>query len=247
MKIIRGYEMRKKILVKSLMLVSGLVFFDGCASSIPSPEVYHDSTKKVEIVIHTIPQLNTVSTVEIGENMYSKYNERTNNTYEVELLEPAVGTYYAGSGFINTNNGIDGHKAGKLRKRFGTNSNTACYGLTCIYDINNNGYFTHVGNALYEDLFSLNNPAKYKLIPTPNSYDKDSFKYVALYQGKSENKIKISFREFKDDMARPAFTQDIEYELEKDGTSIIGFKGLRIEVLKATNTDITYKVVKDYN
>ena len=54
------------------------------------------------------------------------------------------------------------------------------------------------------------------------------------------------FREFKDDMARPAFTQDIEYDLEKDGTSIIGFKGLRIEVLRATNIDITYKVLKDY-
>jgi hypothetical protein len=48
-------------------------------------------------------------------------------------------------------------------------------------------------------------------------------------------------------MARPSFTQDIDYELNKDGSTIIGFKGLRIEVIKATNIDITYKVVKDYN
>ena len=48
-------------------------------------------------------------------------------------------------------------------------------------------------------------------------------------------------------MARPAFTQDIEYELDKDGKTLIGFKGLRIEVEKATNLDITYKIIKDYN
>jgi hypothetical protein len=48
-------------------------------------------------------------------------------------------------------------------------------------------------------------------------------------------------------MARPAFNQDIDYELNNDANTIIGFKGLRIEVLKATNMDITYKVIKDYN
>lgn len=74
-----------------------------------------------------------------------------------------------------------------------------------------------------------------------------TFKYQALYQGKVENKIKISFREFKDDMARPAFTQDIEYELEGNKPTIIGFKGLRIEVKKLTNLNITYSVIKDYN
>jgi hypothetical protein len=35
--------------------------------------------------------------------------------------------------------------------------------------------------------------------------------------------------------------------LNNDGSTVIGFKGLRIEVLKATNMDITYKVIKDYN
>lgn len=47
-------------------------------------------------------------------------------------------------------------------------------------------------------------------------------------------------------MLRPAFTQDIEYELNKNNTTIIGFKGLRIEVIKATNLDITYKIIQDY-
>jgi len=51
----------------------------------------------------------------------------------------------------------------------------------------------------------------------------------------------------QDFIIRDAFTQNIEYELDENGKAMIGFKGLRIEVLKATNMDITYKVVKDYN
>ena len=239
--------MRKKIITNGLMVASALVLFSGCASSMPFPEIYHDKNKIVGVIVKSIPKFNTESTVEIGENMYTKYNEYIHDTYQVELLEPAIGTYYAGSGFINTSRGVDGHKAGVLRKRYGTLQNTACYGLTCIVDINNQGVFTHVSNGNYEDLFTLDKTAKYKLIDTPISHGVDSFKYEVLYQGKIGNKIKISFREFKEDMARPAFTQDIEYELENDGTAIIGFKGLRVEVIKATNMNITYKVVKDYN
>ena len=47
---------------------------------------------------------------------------------------------------------------------------------------------------------------------------------------------------FSDDMARPAFTQDLTYDLA-DGDEI-GFRGARIKVLKATNTAITYVVLK---
>lgn len=73
-----------------------------------------------------------------------------------------------------------------------------------------------------------------------------SFKYDSLYQGKIGNKIKISFREFKDNRARPAFTQNVDYELNKSEPTIIGFKGLRIEVVEATNMSIKYNVIHDY-
>ncbi|MFA5233872.1 MAG: hypothetical protein WC390_05660 [Sulfurimonas sp.] len=96
----------------------------------------------------------------------------------------------------------------------------------------------------HPEYVKLDKPIKYHIKRTPEVITQDSFKYQVLYQGKVENKIKISFREFKNDFIRPAFTQDIEYALESDGTTIIGFKNLRIKVLKATNFDITYKVVQ---
>lgn len=64
-----------------------------------------------------------------------------------------------------------------------------------------------------------------------------------IYNGKSNNTLKFIYREFVRDMARPAFTQELQYDLNE--SNIIGFKGLRIEVLKSTNTSIEYKVLSD--
>ena len=45
-------------------------------------------------------------------------------------------------------------------------------------------------------------------------------------------------------MMRPAFTQDIQYDLKE--SNIIGFKGVRIEIIEATNRHIKYKVLNSF-
>ena len=114
----------------------------------------------------------------------------------------------------------------------------------CLIDTLGNNTFTHTAIYPKNELVEMKTPIRYKLNPILKN---NSFKYIALYQGKIGNKIKISFREFIDNMARPSFTQDIEYELNPEKNTLIGFKGLRIEVLDASNLMINYKVIKDYN
>jgi len=46
-------------------------------------------------------------------------------------------------------------------------------------------------------------------------------------------------------MARAAFNTDVEYDLSE--SAIIGYAGARIEVIDATNTDIKYKIIKNFN
>jgi len=72
-------------------------------------------------------------------------------------------------------------------------------------------------------------------IPTRNS-----FRQEFIYNGKTKDTLKISYREFKDDMARPAFYQDLNYDLSE--SKIIGFRDIRIEVIEGTNTDIKFMV-----
>lgn len=71
------------------------------------------------------------------------------------------------------------------------------------------------------------------------------FKQEFIYNGKVNNSLKFIYREYKNDMARPAFTQELQYDLNEG--NIIGFKGLRIEILKSTNTNIEYKVQSTIN
>lgn len=73
----------------------------------------------------------------------------------------------------------------------------------------------------------------------------DCFKQEFVFNGKANNVLKFMYREYVNDMARPAFTQELQYDLTEGNT--IGFKGLRIEVIDASNTSITYKVLNSFN
>jgi len=71
------------------------------------------------------------------------------------------------------------------------------------------------------------------------------FQQTLIYTGREGNIIKATYREFSSNLARPAFTVDVTYDL-KD-SDIIAFRGARLQILEATNTLITYKVLSNFN
>jgi hypothetical protein len=73
----------------------------------------------------------------------------------------------------------------------------------------------------------------------------ECLKQQFIYNGKSGNQIKFIYREFINDMARPAFTQELQYDLSEG--NIIGFKGLRIEIISISNIEIEYKIINSFN
>ena len=75
-----------------------------------------------------------------------------------------------------------------------------------------------------------------KKYPVTNS---DSFQQTLIYSGKVGDKINVGYREFSSNVARPAFNNEVEYDLSE--SKIIGYKGARIEVIEATNEYIKYK------
>ncbi|UAA85957.1 hypothetical protein H2787_05840 [Acinetobacter baumannii] len=75
--------------------------------------------------------------------------------------------------------------------------------------------------------------------------DAKSLQQVLYYNGKVGNRINIGYREFFDNMARPAFSNDVEYDLKESKT--IAYKGAIIEIMNADNQSISYKVIKNFN
>lgn len=84
----------------------------------------------------------------------------------------------------------------------------------------------------------------YRIENSLGAPEKNQFQQTLLYNGKIGNRIALGYREFSGDVARPAFSNEVSYDLSESAT--LGYKGARIEVIKATNTEITYKVVSGF-
>lgn len=198
------------------------------------------------ITVYT-PTFNTTTTSEIGQNMFEKTYAIYDYTESVKIEDQNIQNKYRENSTVKYYfQKKDNNKCVMLEKYKNFNSRVV------LEDLNCDGYFTKSKDQSLFEGDELKVPLKYHRIPSsPSSIINDSFKYVVLYQGKVQNKLNISFQSFlysvNGFLIRDAYTQNIQYELDNNGEAIIGFKGLRIKVLKATNLDITYKVLKDYN
>lgn len=81
-------------------------------------------------------------------------------------------------------------------------------------------------------------------IETDTRYGPRSLQQTLLYNGKIGNRITLSYREFSDDRALPAFTNEVAYDLSE--SKVLGYKGARLEVISATNTQLVYKVISGF-
>lgn len=80
-------------------------------------------------------------------------------------------------------------------------------------------------------------------VPAEPIVSKGRFSAELLYSGMSGSTIRLMYREYTDDMARPAYAQELRYDLNESKT--INFKSLSIEVLEAGNSKIRYRVLSD--
>lgn len=117
--------------------------------------------------------------------------------------------------------------------------------------------FDSSGNVIVDDYFTdeFRKSKPFLAITVPykindeSSIEKEhklSFKglsYSLIYNGKDSNVIRIQYREFIDDISRPAFYQDLTYDLKE--SKIFRFKNFKIEVFKSTNEEIEYAILED--
>lgn len=73
----------------------------------------------------------------------------------------------------------------------------------------------------------------------------NDFQRVLSYTGRSGDTLTFSYREFSKGMARSAFDASFQMDLSQGNT--VRYKGAELEILKATNTEIQYKVISNFN
>jgi hypothetical protein len=74
----------------------------------------------------------------------------------------------------------------------------------------------------------------------------DGFKYELLYQGVDNRTLRISYREYSGNMARPAFQQDLTYTLAAEPPTLATFRTVHLEVYSANNNSIDYTVLSSF-
>lgn len=93
---------------------------------------------------------------------------------------------------------------------------------------------------------NCNSDVSYKPVLSERIFVADNeFQQTLIYNGGNAKKIKLGYREFKNDMARPAFSNDIDYELDASG--IIAYKSAKLQIIEADNTHVKYKVLSNFN
>ena len=80
--------------------------------------------------------------------------------------------------------------------------------------------------------------------PVPGTAQAESLQQTLMYNGKIGNRITLAYRELQNNRARPAFDNSVEYDLSE--SAIIGYKGARIEIIKANNIEITYRIISGF-
>lgn len=227
-----------------------LTLFTVACAAVPSLPIPRD-VKKTDY-----PEVGKVVTAEVGDTLVMQGNVVTRPGIRwVQLYEHK---YNAGMQFLP-------HRAMKIepgdefimtrhvRDADGRNAYGYCgeaidlkIGNTrrhvCLYA----GYDGTIGQTQ----FTGDNPYIAKI--TPSYYEpvqihttgKEVFERRLIYTGKSKNQLHILYREFINDMARPAFSQNLTFDLEEG--KVVGFQGARFEIIKATNTQIIYKMMANF-
>lgn len=213
----------------------------GCASA--PANIY---SPQAEVV--SIPQVNAEADAEIGQTIIAKAFRKAYPGISLPsgVTEGRSGTF----GQIRIHSGVlylySEDENGKYYR-----DPHAEWGTGNVWNSTGGGIFVPRDSAKPSVNFHMNLITGFDLGKIPSvgitnatyeAWDTDSFKRELIYSGISQNTVSILYREFKNDFARPAFSQELKYDLAQGNE--IGFRGARFQVIKATNTGIRYKVLR---
>lgn len=235
------------------------VALGGCAVQ---PVAYHAPSYVPPVQVVHLPEVNADAEVEIGQTIISTANL---TRIDAVVLAQDVTDYKKAELLNNRWSGTTNLHQGILEKSFensegsfyadrnGSFTITGAIGLPnksipceCGVFVPRNPGSPAVTYVYHREIGSTG----YDFGTTPISvtpkviqkWGSESFKRELVYGGLSGSTISISYREFADGTARPAFTQDLKYDLAE--SKVIGFRAARFEVAKASNVSLRYKVLK---
>lgn len=119
----------------------------------------------------------------------------------------------------------------------------------CLQDRNSDGAFDYwtapegPSDSRLGTWMALDKPIPFQDAQGTSTAGSNGFRRELIYEGVSGNVVDILYREFVNDLARPAFQQDLHYTLQSPGPTEVSFRSARVRIHSADNNAIRYEVL----
>ena len=223
--------------MKKIILITLTVFIYSCASTISPVAMKYKNESDV--------QLNQIQNRDIGESLITKSEELYQDAYIITNTSPfkiKLLDFPYSNGDVLPLSGTKEKYNLYFKGNHSINNMVYTAGIAENKETGELMPFTNSANGF--GLKEIDGFSAKKTIYYEENCTK-CLKQEFIYNGISNNSTKFIYREYINNLARPAFNQEIQYDLNESKT--IGFKGLRIEILNATNSNIKYKILSDFN
>lgn len=191
-------------------------------------------------IIQTVPEIDTPRTVTAGDSILDTRNGRRADgaIIEIEFKSPPK--------IANAFHAQPGDQFFKVSSKAVLKACTVTLGPeglpACFLDDDGDGKFDRVASNTVRKAYPVDAPVPYRrsIVTLPPATS--GFTRTLLYQGATQEALKLSYREFKDDLARPAFEEDLTIPLSKEFPQQIAAKGAVFTIFKITGLGIEYKL-----
>lgn len=176
-----------------------------------------------------------------GDPVYVEFD------YPVQVIALAESEIrYSRNLTIPANEPVGGYRAESGREVFCSNRQRQVMhggGIVCLRDDDGDGAFDRFSLQATDKLaarsMKVDPPVPYELERMPIQAERTSdssgrfLRREILYQGAARGVLHLRYREFVDDLAREAFSQDLSFDLAAEEATALVVKGARLEVLSA--------------
>lgn len=233
--------------MRTVLLIAALFALSACAGGRMGMEVLTSYTDGQE------PALNEPQDAVSGEVLYSRFQEYVNlgavttdlfwlKTGMTSINLPAGTTLVGlrdaeGDAYCTPTREVIDALAGPWR-------------FACFVDLNNDGAFESAwmsenGVDVYGPFTrSIGFRYRKKLIPVAGERD---FRFELIYQGVTNNTLRLTYREFMGDVISPVISENLTYGLREAGDTEIRFREARIVVHGVTGNILRYTVLEGLN
>ena len=116
-------------------------------------------------------------------------------------------------------------------------------GPACLYDDNMDGIFDRASaEKMVLTTKKIKWPVPYDMIDTPASPSSDYFKMALTYLGGTGDVLRLSYREFSHDTARPAFTEELSFPLDQTFPQTITWRDTEITLIYIGKEGLRYRI-----